>query len=374
MTSRTALFTSQKVINTATDYTVAIIRRSIHNCNPTTAGRSVSLAQLQSQSQSQPHHLFRHGFPTFSIPTALVVAATDDRSLYYLLAYPSRHTQRTKQKRSRNTTQCADANDTPSSNTMEMVVLHNDDRKMIRRIMRRIQSWASTVWDAVLVLMRTTEVVIRLSPLLILTPAAMMLTPTHSSASTSCDESHGHSPSHISTINPQTSKASDLAWRYTTYTIQKLGPVFVKLFQWAATRRDIFPEPTCDRLSELHSSTMVHSWSHTKRILEEGGFSDCKEGGGGCDIEEGKGVVLKVDREGILGSGCVAQVYRGTLGGNGDGKERDVAVKVLHPNMLERTERDLLLMKRMANLVRKYVLQVSIPCLSIPLAVVHLIG
>ena len=39
----------------------------------------------------------------------------------------------------------------------------------------------------------------------------------------------------------------DAAWAYTTGAMQHLGPCFVKLCQWAATRRDLFSEHMCDR-------------------------------------------------------------------------------------------------------------------------------
>ena len=41
-------------------------------------------------------------------------------------------------------------------------------------------------------------------------------------------------------------------------TIQTCGPVYTKLGQWASTRRDLFPEILCDYLSRLQRNADVH--------------------------------------------------------------------------------------------------------------------
>lgn len=45
--------------------------------------------------------------------------------------------------------------------------------------------------------------------------------------------------------------------------------VFVKLGQWASTRRDLFPLILCQNLSRLQRQSHVHSWFQTKHLLEE---------------------------------------------------------------------------------------------------------
>jgi len=149
---------------------------------------------------------------------------------------------------------------------------------------------------------------------------------------------------------------SDLAWGYTIRAIQLLGPVSVKFFQWAATRRDIFPPNLCDRLSVLHDRGYPHSFSWTQKTLTEA-FGDYQN----------KGLVI----EDVIGCGSAAQVYRGTLrtlkttetnsddtnnnnnnnnSNSDDGASyRQVAVKVLHPNFQESVQRDLLFIEIMAD-------------------------
>ncbi|XP_008292959.1 uncharacterized aarF domain-containing protein kinase 2 [Stegastes partitus] len=76
------------------------------------------------------------------------------------------------------------------------------------------------------------------------------------------------------------------------------GPTFIKLGQWASTRRDIFSQEFCERFSRLHVKVRPHSWAHTKQCLRRA-------------FGEGWKRVLVFDSKEPVGSGCVAQVYRG---------------------------------------------------------------
>ncbi len=76
------------------------------------------------------------------------------------------------------------------------------------------------------------------------------------------------------------------------------GPTFIKLGQWASTRRDIFSREFCERFSRLHVKVRPHSWAHTKQCLRRA-------------FGEGWRRVLVFESKEPVGSGCVAQVYRG---------------------------------------------------------------
>ena len=41
-------------------------------------------------------------------------------------------------------------------------------------------------------------------------------------------------------------------------TIQTCGPVYTKLGQWASTRRDLFPSVLCDHLTKLQRNANIH--------------------------------------------------------------------------------------------------------------------
>ena len=173
------------------------------------------------------------------------------------------------------------------------------------------------------------------------------------------------------------------AWTYAMRALQIAGPAFIKLGQWASTRRDIFPEVFCNSLSQLHTSCQLHNWSDTEKILE---------------VELGKEWrdLIFIDNHDPIGSGCVAQVYKGYLnvetlspatsskvrsikqgqvnghvpvsslsvsflsrtqleGVREEGEERrdqgliPVAVKVMHPGAVQAMERDMLLMRYIAS-------------------------
>ncbi|XP_028814516.1 uncharacterized aarF domain-containing protein kinase 2 isoform X2 [Denticeps clupeoides] len=75
------------------------------------------------------------------------------------------------------------------------------------------------------------------------------------------------------------------------------GPTFIKLGQWASTRRDVFSADFCDRFSRLHVRVRPHPWAHTKLCLSRA-------------FGEGWRRLFVFDSKEPVGSGCVAQVYR----------------------------------------------------------------
>lgn len=126
--------------------------------------------------------------------------------------------------------------------------------------------------------------------------------------------------------------AEERWWDYALVAVQMCGPTVVKFFQWAATRRDIFPADFCERCSRLHARTVPHSMKSTEATLAAAFGKDWKQ-------------YLTLDPTPV-GSGCVAQVYRGKL--TLDGKVHDVAVKVIHPHIKEGVRSDLDLMRTFA--------------------------
>lgn len=140
---------------------------------------------------------------------------------------------------------------------------------------------------------------------------------------------------------------ANVSFRYILFALQQAGPAFVKLGQWASTRRDIFSLEFCQTVSDLHIHCIPHSWEDTERMLE-GSFG------------QGWEKTLEITNQTPIGSGCVAQVYEGILQrppgdltGTGGGvvSSLPVAVKVLHPNIVQQMQRDIFLMKYMASWV-----------------------
>jgi aarF domain-containing kinase len=50
--------------------------------------------------------------------------------------------------------------------------------------------------------------------------------------------------------------------------MERAGPSFIKLGQWAASRADLFPKSLCDLMGKLHSNGDPHSLKHTKKAIE----------------------------------------------------------------------------------------------------------
>lgn len=181
-------------------------------------------------------------------------------------------------------------------------------------IVHKVRAWWQWLWDALLVSTRGLEVATRCVPLLALSPAAIVASDYFND-----------------------DRLSDLAWRYTFFALQGLGPAFVKLAQWVGTRRDIFPPNICDRLGKLHDRGVTHSWSYTRQALIDAFGSDYEEKG------------LTIAPADIIGSGSAAQVYKGLL--QEGSVQRSVAVKILHPRFADMVDRDLNFMRAVANLL-----------------------
>ena len=84
-------------------------------------------------------------------------------------------------------------------------------------------------------------------------------------------------------------------WKLLLYACEHSGPTFIKMGQWASTRRDLFAAEFCDLFSKLHASTKEHSWFMTKQKLKKAFGKNWRK------------IFLKLDPK-PAGSGCIAQV------------------------------------------------------------------
>lgn len=127
---------------------------------------------------------------------------------------------------------------------------------------------------------------------------------------------------------------------YIRWTITQLGPCYIKLAQWIATRRDMVPAFVCQRLGVLHDRGMPHGASATDAALTDALGENWREQ---CTLEK------------VVGCGSAAQVYQGTLQG------RTVALKVLHPGLAEAVTKDLSLVETVANWLHPWVPMMNLP-------------
>lgn len=117
--------------------------------------------------------------------------------------------------------------------------------------------------------------------------------------------------------------------------LQRAGPTFAKLGQWAATRPDILPLKLCRELGKLQSGAPSHEHAWNRKLVQDI-F--------GCPLED---VFFSFDPKPI-GSGTIGQVHKARLREN---PNELVAVKVIHPGVHERIEREILLVRALANLL-----------------------
>ena len=115
--------------------------------------------------------------------------------------------------------------------------------------------------------------------------------------------------------------------------LERLGPIFVKFGQVMSTRRDLLPTDIADELAHLQDRVPPFESAVAVAIIENA-F--------GRPIDK---IFASFERTPVA-SASIAQVHFATLP---DGRE--VAVKVLRPNMLPAIEKDLALMRMMAGWV-----------------------
>jgi len=116
--------------------------------------------------------------------------------------------------------------------------------------------------------------------------------------------------------------------------LERLGPIFVKFGQVLSTRRDLLPPDIADELAKLQDRVPPFSPDVAVATIERAFRRPLAQ------------IFSEFQREPVA-SASIAQVHFARLIDR-DGREREVAVKVLRPGMLPVIEKDLSLMRTMA--------------------------
>jgi ubiquinone biosynthesis protein len=119
--------------------------------------------------------------------------------------------------------------------------------------------------------------------------------------------------------------------------LERLGPIFVKFGQVLSTRRDLMPPDVADELAKLQDRVPPFSSDVAVANIERAFRKPLAE------------IFSEFEREPVA-SASIAQVHFAKLRDR-DGREREVAVKVLRPGMRPAIEKDLSLMRMMAGWV-----------------------
>lgn len=119
--------------------------------------------------------------------------------------------------------------------------------------------------------------------------------------------------------------------------LERLGPIFVKFGQVLSTRRDLLPPDVAEELAKLQDRVPPFSSDVAVATIERAFRKPLDQ------------IFLTFERQPVA-SASIAQVHFATLRDR-EGREREVAVKVLRPGMLPVIEKDLSLMRLMAGWV-----------------------
>ena len=121
--------------------------------------------------------------------------------------------------------------------------------------------------------------------------------------------------------------------------LEDLGPIFVKFGQVLSTRRDLLPPDVADELAKLQDRVPPFASDVARREIERGL---------GRPIDS---VFSRFEDEPVA-SASIAQVHFAVMK-DGPHVGKEVAVKVLRPNMLSAIDKDLSLLETGATLVEK---------------------
>lgn len=130
------------------------------------------------------------------------------------------------------------------------------------------------------------------------------------------------------------------AWLYYLLrAVERAGPVFIKIGQWACTREDLFSKDVRAVFKQLYCEVDVHPYADTLRILDE-------ELGG----RERTNAIFDSIEPKTVGSGSIGQVHIAHM----KNSRRRVVVKVMHPGIIELIMRDFNILNTIATAVHRW--------------------
>jgi len=232
------------------------------------------------------------------------------------------------------------------------------------------------------------------APLSVLVPCNLLLGKVSGGGSMKDESSNSPQQQEQSALQRCHAKLTSKTWNYALWAIESAGPTYIKLVQWASTRNDLFSPEFVGHFSKLQDETRGHTWKETEatlhraygpnwknvlsfdKVIDDGDddydINDSEEGkrlkrkGGKENRERQKRLLARNETKSSsgkstssssstptipIGSGCVAQVYKARLtkhhGLNPPGTS--VAVKVQHPNILEKVCLDFYILNKLAS-------------------------
>jgi len=141
-------------------------------------------------------------------------------------------------------------------------------------------------------------------------------------------------------------------------TLEQAGCSFQKIGQWLSMRPDVCPPDLIQALGKLRTNAPAHGWEDTEAAVKEA-----------FQCESLTEIFDEFENEPVA-SGSVAQVHRAKLNAEtkeklgivaGDKEFDSVAVKVLHPRVMETTFTDIQIIFSMLNTVGRTFFNMAMP-------------
>jgi aarF domain-containing kinase len=227
--------------------------------------------------------------------------------------------------------QLQDANTTMSTTSSTLIL------SKVKRVIRMIR--------------RIVKLIILFTPVVILYPLPWMIDITYQLLA----------PSILSLTDDDNSDAQELVWKaleqkdsmvsmgpwkwyyriVLLHAVERSGAAMIKIMQWAGSRPDMFGMEFCQVFSQLQDNTTPHEWKYTEQAMMEAYGPHWRD---------------RIEIDDILGSGCIAQVYKGYIILPTDDdtdattnrqkqqprrRIRPVAIKVMHPHVEADIDADL---------------------------------
>ena len=123
--------------------------------------------------------------------------------------------------------------------------------------------------------------------------------------------------------------------------LEDLGPVFVKMGQILSTRKDLFDLETLNELEKLQDEVAPFDTGLAIEIIER-------------ELGASLAETFTYFNKTPLAAASVAQIYEAELI-CGDGRGKDVVIKVIRPNIEKTIKKDTKLMKWLAKILRRLI-------------------
>ncbi|KAK4056597.1 hypothetical protein OIO90_002445 [Microbotryomycetes sp. JL221] len=154
---------------------------------------------------------------------------------------------------------------------------------------RTLRLWSVYVWEPIRTTLRFVHLAVLFLPVLLASPVLLL-----EYVDQGRDKRRGYR-------KREGERGSTRWWyRLLVHQMERAGPTFIKLAQWAGSRTDLFPAELCNLFGKLHSNGKPHSLRYTKRVLERAFGKPFKD-------------IFAEFGENPMGIGAIAQVYKAVL-------------------------------------------------------------